>query len=181
MNDNEVIPVEGPGSPPIGGQKSSRNRILVVDDDSDARHRHVMLLLDSGYDVEDATNGADGWEALQDRHFDLVITDNRMPKMTGVEMIEKLRFSHITIPVIMATGHMPTFEFARKPWLRPDLAMVIPFSDDEFLAAIRNLLPQGRRPSPGVTPAEQSLTAGTGRTLTQAEHAYFQALPPNVQ
>jgi len=124
------------------GQKSSRNRILVVDDDSDARHRHVMILLDSGYDVEDATNGADGWEALQDRHFDLVITDNRMPKMTGVEMIEKLRFSRMTIPVIMATGHMPTFEFARKPWLRPDLAMVIPFSDDEFLAAIRNLLPK---------------------------------------
>jgi DNA-binding response OmpR family regulator len=67
-----------------------------------------------------------------------------MPKMTGVEMIEKLRFSNMTVPVIMATGHMPAFEFARKPWLRPDLAMVIPFSDDEFLAAIRNLLPQGR-------------------------------------
>jgi DNA-binding response OmpR family regulator len=129
-------------SPPIGGQKSSRNRILVVDDDSDVRHRNVMLLTDSGYDVEDATNGADGWEALQDRHFDLVITDNRMPKMSGVEMIEKLRFSRMTIPVIMATGHMPTFEFARKPWLRPDLAMVIPFSDDEFLAAIKNLLPK---------------------------------------
>jgi DNA-binding response OmpR family regulator len=150
MNDKEVISAEGPGSPPIGGQKSSRNRILVVDDDSDARQRHVMLLLDSGYDVEDATNGADGWEALHDRHFDLVITDNRMPKMTGVEMIEKLRFSRMTIPVIMATGHMPTFEFARKPWLRPDLAMVIPFSDDEFLTAIRNLLPKDDhvRPEP---------------------------------
>jgi CheY-like chemotaxis protein len=141
MNDNEVIPVGEPGSPSIWGQRSSRNRILVVDDDSDARRRHVMLLLDSGYDVEDAINGADGWEALQDRHFDLVITDNRMPKMSGVEMIEKLRFSRRTIPVIMATGHMPTFEFARKPWLRPDLAMVIPCSDDEFLAAVRDLLP----------------------------------------
>jgi DNA-binding response OmpR family regulator len=143
MIDKEAISVEGPGLPPIGGQKSSRNRILVVDDDNDARHQHVMLLLDSGYDVEDAINGADGWEALQDRHFDLVITDNRMPKMTGVEMIEKLRCSRMAVPVIMATGHMPTFEFARKPWLRPDLAMVIPFSDDEFLAAIRNLLHKG--------------------------------------
>jgi DNA-binding response OmpR family regulator len=143
MNENEVISMEGPGSPPIEGQKSSRNRILVVDDDSDVRQRNVTLLIDSGYDVEDATNGADGWEALQDRYFDLVITDNRMPKMTGVEMIEKLRLSRMTIPVIMATSHMPTFEFARKPWLRPDLAMVVPFSDDEFLAAIRNLLRKG--------------------------------------
>jgi CheY-like chemotaxis protein len=142
MNDKEVISIEGPGSPPIAGQKSSRIRILVVDDDNEVRHRNVMLLLDSGYDVEEAVNGADGWEALQERHFDLVITDNRMPKMTGVEMIEKLRFTRKTIPVIMATGQMPTFEFARKPWLRPDLAMEIPFSDDEFLAAIRNLLPK---------------------------------------
>jgi two-component system response regulator ResD len=140
MNKNEVPSAEEFVSPQIQGQKSSRYRILVVDDDSDVRQHNVNMLIYHGYDVEDATDGADGWEALQDRHFDVVITDNTMPKMTGVEMIEKLRASRMTIPVIMATGTMPTFEFARKPWLTPDVALVLPFSDDELLAAIRNIL-----------------------------------------
>ncbi len=98
------------------------------------------MLFNDLFEVDAAFDGADGWEALQERHFDLVITDNSMPKMTGVQMIEKLRASRMTVPVIMATGTMPHFEFARKPWLRPDVALIIPFSDDELLAAISNLL-----------------------------------------
>jgi len=140
MNKNEVTSAEDFVSAPIQGRKSSRHRILVVDDDSDVRDHNVNMLIFSGYDVEGATDGADGWEALQDRHFDVVITDNTMPKMTGVEMIEKLRASRMTIPVIMATGAMPAFEFARKPWLTPDVALVLPISDDELLAAVRNIL-----------------------------------------
>jgi hypothetical protein len=60
--------------------------------------------------------------------------------MTGVEMIEKLRSSRMTVSVIMATGTMPIFEFARKPWITPNIALIIPFSDDELSAAIRNIL-----------------------------------------
>ena len=134
------MPAEESSNSPFLNQKSSRQRILVVDDDADARHHNVKMLVCSGYDVEYATDGANAWEVLQERHFDLVITDNTMPKMTGVEMIEKLRSSSMTVPVIMATGTMPNFEFARKPWLTPDVALIIPFSDDELLAAIQNIL-----------------------------------------
>lgn len=142
MNTSEVAAAEALLLPaiPIQGQRSSRHRILVVDDDTDVRHHNVKMLIYHGYDVEDATDGADGWEALQDRHFDVVITDNTMPRMTGVEMIEKLRSSRMKVSVIMATGTMPTFEFARKPWITPDIALIIPFSEDELLAAIRNIL-----------------------------------------
>jgi DNA-binding response OmpR family regulator len=140
MNKSEVASAEALLLPAIQGQKSSRHRILVVDDDREVRRHNVEMLIYSGYDVEEATDGADGWEALQDRRFDVVITDNTMPKMTGVEMIQKLRSSRMTVPVIMATGTMPTFEFARKPWLTPDAALIYPFSDDELLAAIRNIL-----------------------------------------
>jgi DNA-binding response OmpR family regulator len=140
MNKSEMASAKVLLLPVIQGQKSSRHRILVVDDDSEVRRHNVEMLICSGYDVEEATDGADGWEALQDRHFDIVITDNTMPKMTGVEMIQKLRSSSMTVPVIMATGTMPAFEFARKPWLTPDAALILPFSDDELLAAIRNIL-----------------------------------------
>ena len=82
-------------------------RILVVDDDSDARQLSVDVLMDSGYDVESANDGAAGWDALQVNGYDVVITDNQMPKMTGVEMIERLRTAGIKVPVIMATGSLP--------------------------------------------------------------------------
>ena len=131
--------------------KSSRQRILVVDDASSTRQLKVDLLLNSGYDVEEARDGADGWEALQNGHYDLVITDNTMPRMTGVEMIEKLRSASMTVPVIMATGFMPIFVFARKPWLKPDAALTIPFSNDELLEAVKRML--GKDDGDDISPA----------------------------
>src|SRR5580692_10271674 len=70
-------------------QMSSPHRILVVDDDSDARHLCIDILAGCGYEVEAAKDGAAGWDALQAKIYDLVITDNLMPKMTGIEMLEK--------------------------------------------------------------------------------------------
>jgi DNA-binding NtrC family response regulator len=86
-------------------------------------------------------DGAAGWEALQDNSYDLAITDNKMPRMTGVEMIEKLRSARMTLPVIMATGHLPVNEFARKPWLKPNATLQRPFSNDDLLEAVKKVLP----------------------------------------
>jgi CheY-like chemotaxis protein len=118
----------------------SSHRILVVDDNSDVRQLTVDVLAGSGYDVDAAQDGAAGWEAIQARGYDLIITDNQMPRMTGVEMIERLRTACIISRVIMATGHLPVFEFARKPWLKPDAALQRPFSNDELLATVRKVL-----------------------------------------
>ena len=137
---NKLTPIEESSLDPFQQQKSSRQRILVVDDANRLRQLKVNLLVDCGYDVEEARDGADGWEALQTGRYDLVVTDNTMPRMTGVEMIEKLRSARMTAPVIMATGFMPIFAFARKPWLKPDLALTMPFSNDEFLAAVKSIL-----------------------------------------
>ena len=121
-------------------ETQSSHRILVVDDNSDVRQLTVDVLAGSGYDVDAAQDGAAGWEAIQARGYDLIITDNQMPRMTGVEMIEKLRTACIISRVIMATGHLPVFEFARKPWLKPDAALQRPFSNDELLATVRKVL-----------------------------------------
>jgi CheY-like chemotaxis protein len=134
------MPIEKSSLDPSKRPKSSRHRILVVDDSNSVRQLKVDLLVDSGYDVEEARDGADGWEALQTGHYDLVVTDNTMPRMTGVEIIEKLRSARMTVPVIMATGFLPLFLFARKPWLKPDATFTIPFTDDEFLATVKRIL-----------------------------------------
>jgi DNA-binding response OmpR family regulator len=121
-------------------QMNPPHRILVVDDNSKTRQLSIDLLTGSGYEVESVNDGAAGWEALQDCEFDLVITDNVMPRMTGVEMIAKLYSTRLTLPVIMATGHLPAHEFASKPWLTPDAMLQRPFSNDDLLATVKRVL-----------------------------------------
>jgi two-component system chemotaxis response regulator CheY len=135
------IPQVGPmATSPIHCHKNSSCRILVVDDDHDLRQISVDVLTSSGYCVEGVTDGAAGWEALQTCEYDLVITDNHMPKMTGLEMIEKLHSARIRIPVIMATGILPLDEFARKPWLKPEATLERPFTSDHLLATVGKIL-----------------------------------------
>jgi DNA-binding response OmpR family regulator len=81
-----------------------KTRILVVDDDADARELIALVLTQSGYDVDDA---ADGFGALAKvGHFrpDAVLTDLRMPGMSGVELLQRIRRIHGDVPVILATG-----------------------------------------------------------------------------
>ena len=117
-----------------------RPPILVVDDDVCNRQLITEMLIQSGYEADPAADGAAGWEALQASNYDLTITDNKMPRMTGIEMIEKLHSARMTLPVIMATRYLPMNEFARKPWLKPDATLQRPFSNDDLLEAVKKVL-----------------------------------------
>ena len=112
----------------------------MVDDEKVIRQLCVEVLARSGYDVEAVKDGVAGWEALQAHRYDLIITDNKMPRMTGIEMIEKLRSAGMAIPIIMATGYVPTHEFDRKPWLKPDATLQRPFANDALLEAVSTVL-----------------------------------------
>jgi DNA-binding response OmpR family regulator len=124
---------------------TSPRRILVVDDDSDTRQLSVDVLAGSGYEVSAANDGAAGWDALQTRGYDLIVTDNKMPRMTGIEMIGRLRSAKMAVPVIMATRQLPVFEFASRPWLKPDAALERPFSNDDLLETVKKVLGQADR------------------------------------
>jgi DNA-binding response OmpR family regulator len=140
VKDNKMSPAGKPSGAPRQLPTDTPRRILVVDDDNDTRQLSVDVLAGSGYDVDAVMDGAAGWEALQDISYDLTITDNKMPRMTGLEMIEQLRSARMTLPVIMATGHLPMDEFARKPWLKPDATLQRPFSNDDLLEAVKKVL-----------------------------------------
>jgi CheY-like chemotaxis protein len=122
--------------------KKLSQRILVVDDDHDMRQLNVDVLTDFGYDVHAAKDGAAGWDLLLINRYDLVITDNQMPKMTGIEMIDRLRSAAIKTPVIMATGNLPVHEFTRRPWLYPNASLQRPFTSEVLLATVKKVLRQ---------------------------------------
>lgn len=66
-------------------------KILVIDDDKLMREGLAALLKSAGQTVLEASNGKEGLKTALAEHPDLVVTDVRMPEMTGLEMIEKLR------------------------------------------------------------------------------------------
>ena len=83
------------------------------------RQINAMVLIHSGYAVDVAEDGAAAWEALQANRYDLMITDNNMPRLTGIELLKELRSARMRLPVIMATTTLPTEELAQNPWLEP--------------------------------------------------------------
>jgi two-component system chemotaxis response regulator CheY len=133
MNDEEKI-----GTKP--NPTSLPHRILVVDDESAMRHLIATALTPCGYHVDAAEDGAAAWEALQVKQYDLVITDNNMPKVSGVELIEKLHATAKALPVIMATGEAPEHEFRRKPWLQPAAMLLKPFSVRDLRETVERTL-----------------------------------------
>ena len=68
-----------------------RKRVLVVDDSITVREAERSLLQNRGYEVEVAVDGMDGWNALRAAHYDMVVTDIDMPRMTGIELVAMIK------------------------------------------------------------------------------------------
>lgn len=79
--------------------------VLIADDEKNILSGLVMTFESEGYTVLSAENGRKAWEKVRKNDVDLVITDLRMPEMTGEELIEKIRSSFPKLPIIVLTGH----------------------------------------------------------------------------
>ncbi len=115
-------------------------RILVVDDEPAIRRLHTDVLVDSGYEVVTAGDGAAAWEVLQLDSFHLLIVDNEMPNLSGIDLLKKLHAANIVVPVIMATGTLPQEELIRHPWLPIEAMLLKPYTVEQFLTAVSNVL-----------------------------------------
>ena len=82
----------------------SKKRILVVDDDESLRWVTQAQLQQSGYDVAAAANAASALEQIRNLPADLVITDLKMPGMSGLELLKEIRAGYPEIIVIMVTA-----------------------------------------------------------------------------
>ena len=78
--------------------------ILVIDDEPMLRYTLRELLVDLGFQVLQATHGQQGIEILEQEHVDLVLLDMVMPVLSGMEVLYKMRESHIETPVVLSSG-----------------------------------------------------------------------------
>jgi len=85
-------------------QQQPSSRILIVEDDLFIRRMNVEALLRRGYEVDSAEDGSVAWDVIQDIRYDLMVTDNNMPNLCGIDLVTKLRALGVTLPVILASG-----------------------------------------------------------------------------
>ena len=122
MNFRKIIIIKNLGGQPGFNLKDimttnviSLQRILVVDDEEPIRQLYSDLLTGSGFEVDAASNGAVAWRAHQSKNYDLLITDNVMPKVSGIELLGKIYDAGLTLPAIMVTGTPPMVQFDHRP------------------------------------------------------------------
>ena len=80
-------------------------RILLVDDNKLGLVARKTVLEEQGYRVTTAQDGQEAFERLVRDRFDLVITDYKMPKMNGLELITKIRGRQMEMPIILISGY----------------------------------------------------------------------------
>ncbi|HAS50855.1 MAG TPA: DNA-binding response regulator [Gammaproteobacteria bacterium] len=113
-----------------------RHNLLIVDDEKEIL-RSLRLTFMEDHDVFTAASGAEALEILQQQDIALIMTDQRMPEMTGVELLKRVIDLNPQIMRIILTGYTDTtalvqainqghiYQYITKPWDRQDLRLVI--------------------------------------------------------
>ena len=88
---------------------SVRRRILLVDDNTNGLAARKSVLQELGYSIVTCASGADALEQFTSREpFDLVVTDYKMPRMDGLELISRLRKHTPSLPIVLISGYVDT-------------------------------------------------------------------------
>jgi len=116
-------------------------RILVIDDEEMILTFLTNLLVEEGYEVVTASNGAEGLELFDLHPFDLVITDIIMPIKDGLDTILELKKKIPDLPVIAisAGGNIPKERYlAVAAYMKNTITVPKPFSREEILSAVNS-------------------------------------------
>ncbi len=79
-------------------------RILIIEDDEEMRSLLADFLREEGYEADSVDNGSEAFRILAQEPFDLVITDIRMPGLTGLDVLSAIKKFQFEIPVIVITA-----------------------------------------------------------------------------
>jgi two-component system response regulator HydG len=95
---------------PLRNSSSSsiHGRILLVDDNVNGSTARKTVLEELGHKISVSSSGADALEQFSKQKYDLVVTDYKMPRMDGLELIARLREENPTIPIVLVSGFVDT-------------------------------------------------------------------------
>ena len=134
---------------------SSSARLLLVDDHRMGLAARRAVLQELGYQVETSTNGEHALAALDEREFQLLITDYKLPDLTGQTLIAKARKKHVALKVILLSGYADALGLHEN---NTGADIVIQKSANEvntLVRAVRKLLKPSRKTKAALPPAEK--------------------------
>ncbi|VAX26585.1 hypothetical protein MNBD_NITROSPIRAE02-1307 [hydrothermal vent metagenome] len=114
----------------------SMGRVLVIDDEAIVRISCQRVLTPEGYEVVATSRGDEAIKLLENEHFDVVLTDLKMPDMDGIEVLKTIKERWPDIQVIIITGYgtistaveaikLGAFEYVEKPFTPEDILNVV--------------------------------------------------------
>jgi DNA-binding NtrC family response regulator len=121
-----------------------KRRILVVDDTPLIREHLRVILENDDYEVESAADGRSALEAIRERVFHLVVTDLRMPDMSGIELLARVRAEGLPFGVIVLTGHGDTQVALDAMKAGADDFVTKPYDPDHFRLIVNRILERRR-------------------------------------
>lgn len=125
---------------PDTATRARTGRILWVDDEVDLLRPHLMLLRQEGYQVDAIMNGQDALELLSNRTYDLVLLDEQMPGLRGIEVLDRVRRSSPRLPVVMVTKSEEDSTMHEAIGRRADDYIVKPTSPRQVLSVVTRIL-----------------------------------------
>jgi DNA-binding response OmpR family regulator len=115
-------------------------RILVIDDEASIRDLCARILARAGFVVTTASSGEDGLAQLAREPVDLVVTDIRMPGLSGLDVLERAKATLPHLRVILITGFGTPQTLARAQHAGADRILTKPFNPAELVTAVREIL-----------------------------------------
>jgi two-component system response regulator HydG len=119
---------------------SARPKVLLVDDEPGILETLQILFRGEGYDVALGRNGREALEALESERPDLVVTDIRMPGVTGLEVLARVREMDVEIPVILMTAQASLQSAVRAVNEGAYYYLQKPFSNDDLVAICKRAI-----------------------------------------
>ena len=123
-----------------GGETSGPKRVLVADDDLFMRTMVSRVATSIGHVADTAEDGEEAWEALHAAHYDLLITDHSMPRLTGLKLILRLRAESPSPPCILISANLPLPKPILRRLMHPGDVIDKPFRRELLAEAMRGLL-----------------------------------------
>lgn len=141
---------------------NARARILLVDDNANGLAARKTVLEELGHKVLTATSGADALEQFAAHPFDLVVTDYRMPRMDGLELISRLRGQAPSLPIVLLSGFTEALGLAEAS---TGADVVLQKSANEVSHLVRAVNRLLRRKRPKKPPAAQAALKAKRKTV----------------
>lgn len=124
----------------IPSQPKVLRHILVVEDEPDICQLDTEVLRESGYQVDTAESGFVALNSLKTNHYDLLIIEEELSMMTGLELVEELGSQAMKIPIILVSGVMRPTESTGNSWPNVRAVLVKPYTVAQLLHKVGEVL-----------------------------------------